>query len=408
MVKSISVDWDALRIEVLETFTPGPAINDVAEFSGRKETIRRLQDIATERARHAIIFGERGVGKTSLANIFHKGMNSPIKTVREISINADSGDSFDSLWRKVFRRIKWPEDNTALDLQFPYEIEPDHVFLQLERFGLNEIPIIVIDEYDRIADDNCRILMTDVIKSITKLNNNPTLILVGVAEDILSLVRDHASISRNLVQVPMHRMSSEEIREIITSRIRRLRMKIDDDAVWRITQFSAGLPFYAHSLGKYSALTAISKKNIAIDEGLVIESIDRCMADVDYTIAEAYTRATENIYRKSNIFAAVLAACALAETNDLGQFNAAAVEAPLSAILGEATKVTAFSFHLNEMSGPARGNVLVKTGERRTFQYHFREAAMQPFVVMKSLKENVISKDLFERFYISRQMALSI
>lgn len=401
-------DWNMLRLEVLETFTPGPAINEVAEFSGRKETIRRLQDIAIERARHAIIFGERGVGKTSLANIFHKSLNSSIRTVREIAVNADSGDSFDSLWRKVFRRIKWNGDETTLDLQFPNEIEPDHVFLQFLRFGQNEIPIIVIDEYDRIDDEMCRVLMTDVIKAFTRLPNNPTLILVGVADNIITLVKDHASISRNLVQVPMHRMSNEEIREIITSRIRKLRMRVEEDAVWRIAHFSSGLPFYAHSLGKYSALAAIEHKDKLITESTVILSIDRCMADVDYTIAESYTRATENIYRKGNIFASVLAACALAEPNDLGQFNAASVEAPLSAILGAPTKVTAFSFHLNEMSGNGRGNVLVKTGERRTFQYHFREPAMQPYVVMKSLKEGVLTKDIFERFYVRRQMNLSI
>jgi Cdc6-like AAA superfamily ATPase len=199
----VTVDWKALRSEVLETFTPGPAINEVAQFAGRKATIQRLQDIAIEKARHAIIFGERGVGKTSLANIFHKDLNSETKRVREIAVDADTADSFDSLWRKVFRRIKWEGEDTTLDLQFPDEIEPDHVFLQLSRFSQNEIPIITIDEYDRIADETCRILMTDLIKALTRLPNNPTLVLVGVAENILTLVRDHASISRNLLQVPM-------------------------------------------------------------------------------------------------------------------------------------------------------------------------------------------------------------
>jgi Cdc6-like AAA superfamily ATPase len=188
-------DWKLLRSEILETFTPGPPINEVAQFVGRKEIIQRLQDITTERARHAIIFGERGVGKTSLANIFHKELNTATKAVIEISINADTGDSFDSLWRKIFRRIKWDGDEETLDMQFPYEIEPDHVYLQLSRFGQNEIPIIVIDEYDRLKDENCRILMTDVIKSLTRASNNPTIILVGVADNIMSLVRDHASIS---------------------------------------------------------------------------------------------------------------------------------------------------------------------------------------------------------------------
>jgi Cdc6-like AAA superfamily ATPase len=404
-----NIDWKSLRNEVLETFTPGPAINEVAQFAGRKATIQRLQDIAAERARHAIIFGERGVGKTSLSNIFHKDLNTPTRVVREIAVDADSADSFDSLWRKVFRRIQWPDDDGPLDLQFAGgEIEPDHVYLQLARFGQNELPIIIIDEYDRIKDESCRILMTDLLKALTRLPNNPTLVLVGVAENIVTLVRDHASISRNLVQVPMHRMTNEEISEVVTSRTRRLRMKITQDAVWRITYFSAGLPFYAHSLGKYSALTAIENQRLDIDENTVLSSIDRCMADVDYMITESYTRATEKIYRKGNIFAQVLAACALTETNDIGQFTAAAVEEPLSAIMGKTYEVPSFSFHLNEMSGPERGAVLRKTGARRTFQYHFSEATMQPYIIMKSLKEGIISKEVFDRFKVKRQKTLAI
>lgn len=405
---NIPTDWKSLRIEVLETFTPGPAINEVAQFAGRKEVIQRLQDIAIERARHAMIFGERGVGKTSLANIFYKDLNTTLKPVREIAVNADTADSFDSLWRKVFRRIKWDDDDQTLDIQFPHEIEPDHVFLQLSRFKQNEMPIIIIDEYDRIQDETCRILMTDLIKSLARAINNPTIVLVGVADNILQLIRDHGSISRNLVQVPMYRMSNEEITEVVASRVRRLRMKITSDALWRICYFSAGLPFYAHSLGKYSALTAIEDEKLDITEKTVTRSIRRCMADVDYTIVESYTRATERIYRKGNIFSSVLAACALTETNDLGQFTAAAVEEPMTAIMGTHYRVTAFSFHLNEMSGNERGNVLRKTGSRRTFQYHFAEPAMQPYIIMKSLDEGIITQEIFERFYVNRQRALPI
>jgi hypothetical protein len=250
--------------------------------------------------------------------------------------------------------------------------------------------------------------MTDLIKALTRLTNNPTIILVGVADNILQLVKDHGSIHRNLVQIPMDRMNSEEIREVISSRTRRLRMKISDDALWRIAYFSAGLPFYAHSIGKYSALRAVEKHTNKIDEGLVLASLADCIADVDYTIAESYTRATEKIYRKGNIFSQVLAACALAENNDLGQFTAAAVEGPLSEIMGETYEVPAFSFHLNQLTNPERGKVLVKTGARRTFQYHFAEPAMQPFIVMKSLQDGVLRKEVFDRFYVKRQKSFAI
>jgi hypothetical protein len=415
--RSSAIDWNQLRLDIFEVFTPGPPINELAMFSGRQDVIRRLQDIAIERGRHAIIFGERGVGKTSLAAIFHKELNviDPVskiitRSVADIHVNADSRDSFDSLWRKVFRRIhRSPDSTLTADLDYNGPIEPDHVFLEMERFSPNQLPMIIIDEYDRVQDEDCRILMTDVIKGLTLSKSNPTIVLVGVADDITQLVYDHKSIAaRNLSQVHMKRMSKDEVTEIVSTRVKRLEMSISEDAIWRIAYFSAGLPFYAHSLGKYSALFSVSKQRNRIDEGAVSQALIDCMADVDYSITEAYTRATERIYRKDNLFAEVLAACAIAETNDLGQFRAASVEAPLSAIVGQVMKVPSFASHLNEMCGPERGSVLRKTGERRTYHYHFAEAAMQPFVVMKSLTNEILKADVMDRFRVSRQRSLSI
>jgi len=419
-------DWVSLRGQVFEAFTPGKEINELRMFSGRKDVIQRLQDIVKERGRNAIIFGERGVGKTSLAAIFHKDLNiveqqtassdgSVVgirvnrKTVVDIHITCDTRDSFDSLWRKVFRRIERPNSTLTADLDYTGPIEPDHVFLEMQKFSQTDLPIIIIDEYDRVEDEECRILITDVIKGLTLSKTNPTIVLVGVAENIMQLIHDHKSIaSRNLVQIPMHRMSKEEIKEIITTRLRRLKMKMADDALWRIAHFSAGLPFYAHSLGKFSALIAIAAEKMEISESTVISALDDCIADVDYSIKEGYTKATVKIYRNENIFRHVLAACALAELNDLGQFKAISVEGPLSAILKKPSKVSSFAFHLNELCRPERGSVLRKTGERRTFQFNFAEAAMQPYVVMKSFKEGIITREVFDAFYVRRQRRLSI
>jgi hypothetical protein len=185
-------------------------------------------------------------------------------------------------------------------------------------------------------------------------------------------------------------------------------MRITDDALWRISYFSAGLPFYAHSLGKYAALVSIAARKLQIDEGTVLNAMDDCMSDVDYSIREGYTKATQRIYRKDNQFRFVLAACALAETNDLGQFAAASLEAPLSAIVGKPRKVSGFGFALNEMCGPGRGNVLRKIEDRRTYRYQFLEAAMQPYVILRSMKDEIISEDVFGRFYVKRQTSLAI
>jgi hypothetical protein len=56
-------DWDALRSEILEIFTPGAPIDEVALFAGRQPQIRKLRDTLLSKGRHAVVFGEKGVGK---------------------------------------------------------------------------------------------------------------------------------------------------------------------------------------------------------------------------------------------------------------------------------------------------------------------------------------------------------
>ena len=50
-------------------FLPNTAVSTRALFSGRKRQITLVVDSINQVGLHAVIFGERGVGKTSLANI---------------------------------------------------------------------------------------------------------------------------------------------------------------------------------------------------------------------------------------------------------------------------------------------------------------------------------------------------
>lgn len=118
-------DWEHARNEVIENFTPGTPINEADLFAGRQDTVRQLQDTVLEPGRHAIIFGERGVGKTSIANVFHRSLNTETRRLHVIRINADAADTFDSLWRKVFRRLKRGEEG-AICMGGPNARRTDH------------------------------------------------------------------------------------------------------------------------------------------------------------------------------------------------------------------------------------------------------------------------------------------
>jgi transcriptional regulator with AAA-type ATPase domain len=52
-----------------DAFSPSAPISRVTLFAGRDNQIMRCIDIVYRRGQHGIIFGERGVGKTSFANL---------------------------------------------------------------------------------------------------------------------------------------------------------------------------------------------------------------------------------------------------------------------------------------------------------------------------------------------------
>ena len=77
-------------------YTPSYPIELIDLFSGRKSQLNRITETMALKGHHAIVYGDRGVGKTSFANIvklFHK---SPERQV--IKISCDSNDTFASLW----------------------------------------------------------------------------------------------------------------------------------------------------------------------------------------------------------------------------------------------------------------------------------------------------------------------
>ncbi len=403
-------EWEALRREVIETFTPGTPINESDLFTGRTATVRELQDTVLEKGRHAIIFGDRGVGKTSIANIFYKPLHTETRPITAVRVNGDSATTFDSLWRKVFRRIQQTDGVQAwwADETHPNPITPDDVIIALGNFQPFQVPVIILDEFDKIIDQSCRTLIAETIKALSDDAVNCTVIIVGVASSVSGLIREHASIPRALKQVPMLPMDKPEIEDLVVTRTRRLRMSITSSALWRISFFSAGLPFYAHSLGKHASLAAIADNTRSIDERHVLSAITACMGDVDYSVRESYAKATLKSYRQGNIYPQVLAAAALTERDAIGRFGAADCVAALSAIMGSPYKTTAFSFHLKEMAEEGRGSVLNRFEHKRTYRFSFRDPFMQPYIIMQSLAAGFLTDDILKQFSVQFQRRLSI
>jgi energy-coupling factor transporter ATP-binding protein EcfA2 len=89
-------------------YSPAAPIDTQDLFAGRTEQIQLAGQAVHTRGQHAIIFGERGVGKTSLANILKSFLGDEKTLV--VKLNCHQSDSFYQLWHSALSEIEMLEE----------------------------------------------------------------------------------------------------------------------------------------------------------------------------------------------------------------------------------------------------------------------------------------------------------
>lgn len=388
--------WRSRTYELMQLFSPGAPIDEADLFAGRRTEIDKMIDAVMSRGQHAILYGERGVGKSSLANTFSTRLISPVRTLASIPVNCHPSDDFSQVWRKVFRRLAGDDGADNLAAKYPGEIHPDDVVIELSRFSANATPIVILDEFDQLKDSDARNLIANTIKNLSDRSTKTTVILVGVADSVSELIAEHESISRCLKQIPMRRMTASELREIINQRLPRVDMTISEDALEHIVALSRRLPHYTHLIGQRSAKKALEGRSLNVDLRHVEESLPECVAETQQTIRAQYHKATTSP-RRENIYKEVILAAALAEVDELGYFQPASLCEPLTALLQRTAPVSLFGQHLKTLCQEERATMLEQTGSERKYRYRFVEPLMQPFVLIQGLRGNLITREQIQR-----------
>jgi hypothetical protein len=365
---------------VAGAFTPGAPINDLDLFSGRIAQAQEVLNAVVQRGQHVALYGERGVGKTSLANVLKDIFAAPdLPDFVAAKINCSTDDTFDSLWHNIFRE---------LGIETNGELAPEDVRYSLAR---QEPPaLIVIDELDRLEHDESLTLLSDTVKSLSDHVVPSTLVLVGVAESIGELIGEHESIARALVKVRMPRMSLPELREILERGCERAGLAAASDATDQITILSRGLPHFTHLLGLHAGQRVVSDDRREITKGDVSAAIP--IAVRQHIVEGDYLRATHSPHT-DNLYPQVLLACALAPQDQFGFFTAGAIRDPLEIVAGRRLEIPAFARHLSQFLEPERGSVLRRDGAPRRYVYRFRDPILQTYVILNALASGLIADD---------------
>ena len=377
------LQWEEWEVRLSQTFSPATAVNRKDFFHGRHAIMRRLIDAANQAGQHAIIYGERGVGKTSLANVLTSYLEPfTSETIASARVNCYGETTYTQIWNSLFKQVGFPTKGEYDRLTL------DDVFDTLRKEDARKL-ILIVDEFDRIQDPDIDTLFADTVKTLSDFDVDTTLILIGVADDVDDLITEHESINRCLVQIHLPRMTVEELEAIINFGIGTVGMQISHEAVSQVCSVSLGLPNYVHALGLAAGRAAIDRRSRRIDTKDVTEAIKVLVLESQQTIIRAFDLATASP-RRQNFFFQVLLACSLAPTDQMGYFRAADIRSMYSRIMGRNQEIPSYVRHLHGLCEAKRGSVLQKLGESHSYRYRFADPVLQPYVLMRGLERGLV------------------
>ncbi len=379
-------DWGIAHATTHRLFNPSSPIDEERLFSGRIEQVSDLLNVVYEKGAHAILFGERGVGKSSLANTITAKIPPAVTNIQFLKENCRPEDTFFTLWSKILFNFQYDGANMADYLK---DETRDFVIIKiLESLPKTSQYVFVFDEFDRIASHSTKTAIADTIKHFSDYPQNVTIVIVGVGYSIEELFGAHPSIQRCCHQIPMPRMSKSELSEILSDRYPHIGLTCSDALIDRLIELSRGLPGYAHLAGREAALSAIRRRSRKIDDFDYSEAIQESVRRAQESIVTAYNKAVYSA--KENIYKEVLLACAMARTDERGMFAAADIRDALIDILKRRVEIASFTRHLAAFCDPDRGPILRKTGKKNRFQYQFVDAPLQPYIFMAGRRDGLI------------------
>lgn len=399
-------------------FQPRTPISNREFFAGRWEQLTQINDAVSHAGLHVIIYGERGVGKTSIANVIkplvhmfdgdrsERDQAAPDRLV--IKVNANVDDSFSDIWIKAFGEVGLSASKESIGFIPEQKMIPgtlaDRVSASSDltiddvRRVLTHLPesVFVFDEFDRMGSVHVK-KFTDLIKSLSDYAVPTTIVLVGVAETVDELIADHQSVERAMIQVPMPRMTADELAEILVKAEEILGIQFAENAKHRVVKMSQGLPHYAHLVGQNAVRKAAAHHDEIVSTQHVDEGLLQAMRSATQSVKTSYETATHSAHPDA-LYTQVLLACALAaydQIDNYGFFQASSVVDPLGQILNKTVTISTFNKHLAEFSEvDSRGRILEKRGKQRSYRYRFRNPLLPPYIIMKGISGGLISADV--------------
>jgi Cdc6-like AAA superfamily ATPase len=267
---------EAQLVEVLSThLTPSKEIEDPKHLVGREKYLTRIRRALYSPGRHVFIYGERGVGKTSIA--VTAGRLATEENKNFIYVPCGQSSTFLEIISAVGRAVldngtasKGSGRSFGLGLGHPMVgnanvsygegastqgFEPKNLseaieVLKFVRSQMKNQIIVVIDELDRVANAKERAKFSELLKNISASIEDMRFVLCGIGANVDEIIGEHLSTGRMFEPVEVAKLNHTELHSIVTKVSSKLGLEIDRGFLIRIGIISDGFPHFVHLIGE--------------------------------------------------------------------------------------------------------------------------------------------------------------
>lgn len=281
--RSRSDRFTAMRMKLRNAFTPSQPVVDRRMFAGRTDVLGAMISSIEDQRLHLVIYGERGIGKTSLLHM----LAGAARDARYIVVysSCGAGTNFQETFRAAAAEIpllfhsgfgptaEEAEAGATLETLLPPDFSPRQ-FADLCVKVTGTRALFILDEFDRCGSREFRRDLAELIKFLSDRSVRVQVVIAGVAADLAELVEHIPSIRRNILAVRVPRMSDDEIRQIVTTGEQASGLTFDVAAREFIVTLSRGWPYIASLLCHHAGLSAIDAGRTTVMSANVSAAVD--------------------------------------------------------------------------------------------------------------------------------------
>lgn len=281
---------DRIRFHLRNAFTPSQPVLSHRMFAGRTEVLRMLIRSIEDQRLHVILYGDRGIGKTSLLHVLAQLARDARYIVRYTSCGEET--EFSDMMRSIARDI--PLLYHADFAPTSSEIESGRSLADLLPDGPLTVPqiselfskvsntrvLVILDEFDRAQSHSFRRSVAELIKNLSDRSSRVQLVIAGVAANLTELIEHIPSIRRNILGLQVPNMANSEIEELIHNGEKVSGMTFDRDAIAFISAVAYGSPYIASLLSQHAGLAAVDRGASTVEKADVAEAISRSVGEI--------------------------------------------------------------------------------------------------------------------------------